>query len=208
MSFLLQDDFCQYQGGLEVSHVCLAGGNNSLTSKPFSFTHRRHVFGDLRPYTCLFQGCTESNADFDRRHLWHAHISQYHWRSWSCPFKCDGGGSFPTASELKSHLRYHHMPNAPKEQLDGVTALGGKAATKDTTTTCSVCGHTVVGLRPYIKHVGRHLEQLALFALPRVEDEAENDTEGDQESDDERNGTNSRIDSDDHDAQVCLLVCP
>ena len=99
------------------------------------------------------------------------------------------------------------MPNMPEEQLDAVTALGRKAAAKDTANTCSVCGQAVVGLKLYIKHVGRHLEQLALFALPRIEDEDENVAEADQESDDERNGTNSRIDSENSYAQVCPLVC-
>ena len=193
---------------MEVSRVCSTVGGVTLTSNSFPFTQRRHVFGDLRPYTCLFQGCTESNADFDRRHLWQAHISQYHWRLWSCPFKCDGGRGFPTASELKTHLTHQHMPNVPEEQLDAVTALGEKAAANETSNTCSVCGHTVVGLKPYIKHVGRHLEQLALFALPRVEDEDKNNAESGQESDDERNDTGSRIDSEENHAQVCPLVCP
>jgi hypothetical protein len=35
----------------------------------------------------------------------------------------------------------------------------------------------VVGLKPYIRHVGRHLEQLALFSLPPVEEE-ENSSDG------------------------------
>jgi hypothetical protein len=34
-----------------------------------------------------------------------------------------------------------------------------------------VCGSTVSGLKKYIKHVGRHLEQLALFALPSLEEQ-------------------------------------
>jgi hypothetical protein len=36
-----------------------------------------------------------------------------------------------------------------------------------------VCGSTVSGLRKYIKHVGRHLEQLALFALPSLEEQSQ-----------------------------------
>lgn len=34
-----------------------------------------------------------------------------------------------------------------------------------------MCGSTVSGLKKYIKHVGRHLEQLALFALPSLEEQ-------------------------------------
>lgn len=138
------------------------------------------------------------NADFDRRHLWAAHILQHHWRTWSCPFKCEG--SFPFASELRRHLSVHHMPGVPEEQLNAATTLGEKPAANDTATACPVCLHTVVGSKQYIKHVGRHLEQLALFALPSIEaeddsDEDEVDVESDQIIDDQKS-TGSRASSD------------
>ncbi|KAH6844729.1 hypothetical protein B0I37DRAFT_167460 [Chaetomium sp. MPI-CAGE-AT-0009] len=130
---------------------------------------KRHVFGDLRPYTCLFTDCVESNGDFDRRHLWEAHISQHHWQSWSCAFNCDR--SFPSASDLRQHLSHQHMPSTTDEQLNAVLSLGRRPTAVDTASRCPVCGHTVLGLKLYIRHVGRHLEHLALFALPSLEDE-------------------------------------
>ncbi|SPQ22034.1 4d02eded-7eb9-4f7f-9943-741b74605947 [Thermothielavioides terrestris] len=146
---------------------------------------KRHVFGDLRPYTCLFPECAESHADFDRRHLWEAHISQHHWQSFYCPFTCDT--SSPSASELRQHLSHQHMPGATAEQLNAVLSLGKRAAAADTANECPMCRHTVIGLRPYIRHVGRHLEQLALFALPHLEDE--NHSEGGRS--DQESGTSS-----------------
>ncbi|EGU74389.1 hypothetical protein FOXB_15101, partial [Fusarium oxysporum f. sp. conglutinans Fo5176] len=42
----------------------------------------------------------------------------------------------------------------------------------------------ISGLKSYVKHTGRHLEQLALFALPSIEDEGlEDDVESDEEND-------------------------
>ena len=38
-----------------------------------------------------------------------------------------------------------------------------------TTVDCPICKHPTNGLRSYTRHVGRHLEQLALFALPDLE---------------------------------------
>ncbi|KAF5973808.1 transcription factor [Fusarium bulbicola] len=118
----------------------------------------RHVFGDLRPYTCLFSRCVESNTDFDRR--WQLHISQYHWRTWSCPFKCES--TLPSAVELGDHIRHQHLPNASDEHLAAVVARG----------------------ELYVKHTGRHLGQLALHALPKIEDkELEDDVESGDKND-------------------------
>ncbi|KAF5578037.1 transcription factor Cys6 [Fusarium pseudocircinatum] len=130
---------------------------------------KRHVFGDLRPYTCLFSRCAESNTDFDRRHRWQLHVSQYHWRTWSCPFKC--GSTFPSAVELAGHIRHQHLPNASDEHFATVVARGDVSVSNDVAQECPLCRRAISGLKSYIKHVGRHLEQLALHALPKVVDQ-------------------------------------
>ncbi|KAF5236596.1 hypothetical protein FANTH_11207 [Fusarium anthophilum] len=143
---------------------------------------KRHVFGDLRPYTCLFSRCTESNTDFDRRHRWQLHVSQYHWRTWPCPLKC--GSTLQSAVELRDHIRHQHLPNASVEQLNIVVARGEVSVSKDVTKECPLCRRDISGLKSYIKHVGRHLEQLALHALPRNGDEElENDVESGEQND-------------------------
>ncbi|KAH7152101.1 hypothetical protein B0J13DRAFT_255243 [Dactylonectria estremocensis] len=165
---------------------------------------KRHVFGDLRPYTCIFSDCIESNADFDRRHRWQLHVSQHHWRSWICPFSCEG--TFPSATELKLHIGKKHVQNAPEEQLSAFVALGEKAVPDDTANTCPVCAQIVVGLRSYIKHVGRHLEQLALIALPdlEVEDEESKD-EGESA---EQNSAASEVISDNANSSDVVSTSP
>ncbi|CZS79225.1 unnamed protein product [Fusarium graminearum] len=128
---------------------------------------KRHVFGDLRPYTCVLSHCTESNTDFDRRHNWQLHVSKYHWRSWSCPFKCHQ--PFYSAVDLSSHIKDRHLPTGDEEEIRSVTALGERPAPDDTCSHCLLCGRSIIGLNKYVKHLGKHLEQLALFALPSIE---------------------------------------
>ncbi|KAH7003037.1 hypothetical protein EDB82DRAFT_3888 [Fusarium venenatum] len=128
---------------------------------------KQHVFGDLRPYICVFSNCTNSNIDFGRLHNWQLHFSKYHWRSWSCPFECQQPLS--SAEELSSHIKDQHFPSGTEGEIKLVTTLGEKPASEDTSGHCLLCGHSVTGLEKYIKHVGRHLEQLALFALPNFE---------------------------------------
>ncbi|CVL00349.1 uncharacterized protein FPRN_08532 [Fusarium proliferatum] len=143
---------------------------------------KRHVFGDLRPYTCLFSRCAESNTDFDRRHRWQLHVSQHHWRTWSCPFKC--GSILPSAVELGDHIRHQHLPNASNEHLSTVVARGEVSVSSDVTQECPLCRRAISGLKSYIKHVGRHLEQLALHALPKLGDEElEDDADSGEQND-------------------------
>ncbi|KAK4236283.1 hypothetical protein C8A03DRAFT_17048 [Achaetomium macrosporum] len=150
----------------------------------------RHVFGDLRPYTCVFQDCIDSSADFDRRGRWRAHISQHNWKSWSCPFQCDST-RYASALHLRAHLIHRHIPNAPADQLEAVVAVGEGQAGDDSNVQCPMCKHPLIGLRQYTRHVGRRLEQLALFALPDLEEEqdiqesATDDDEPDWESETE-----------------------
>ncbi|KAF4415353.1 transcription factor Cys6 [Fusarium acutatum] len=138
--------------------------------------------GDLRPYTCLFSRCAESNTNFDRRHRWQLHVSQYHWRTWSCPFKC--GSTYPSAVELGDHIRLIHVPNASDEHLATVVARGKVSVSNDVTKEGPGCKRAISGLMSYIKHVERHLEQLALHALTKIGDEElEDDVESGEQND-------------------------
>ncbi|KLO83340.1 Uncharacterized protein LW93_15010 [Fusarium fujikuroi] len=159
---------------------------------------KRHVFGDLRPYTCLFSRCAESNTDFDRRHRWQLHVSQYHWRTWSCPFNC--GSTFQSGVELRDHIRHKHLPNASDEHLSTVVARGEVSVSSDVTQECPLCRRAISGLKSYIKHVGRHLEQLALFALPSIGDEQLEDDVDSGEQNDEASEVGAI--SADHDSEI------
>jgi len=131
--------------------------------------YRQHIFGDLRPYTCLFSECIESNLDFDRHESWQSHLLKYHWRSWSCPFKCQQ--PFSVAAELSRHIREDHLPTGTEEEIESIAALGERDAPNNTSRSCPLCDYSMQGLAEYIDHVGCHLEQLALFALPSLETE-------------------------------------
>ncbi|KAK0614514.1 hypothetical protein B0T14DRAFT_499766 [Immersiella caudata] len=128
---------------------------------------KRHVFSDLRPYTCLFKDCIDYSADFERRSQWRAHILQHHWKSWFCPFQCHG--SFTSPVDLKEHLTHQHLPGVSSGHLETIATLGERSASETTAVNCPICNHVTIGLRQYTRHIGRHLEQLALFALPKLD---------------------------------------
>ncbi|KAK4213299.1 hypothetical protein QBC37DRAFT_174436 [Rhypophila decipiens] len=85
---------------------------------------RRHVFGDLRPYICLWEGCDDPIISLSVR---------------------------------------------PARPEDGIQ--------------CPLCQEALTSFKLYQRHVGRHQEQLALFALPPLDSTSEGDGEADSEAD-------------------------
>ncbi|KAK1750890.1 hypothetical protein QBC47DRAFT_330971 [Echria macrotheca] len=157
-----------------------------MISAPTRQAWKRHVFGDLRPYTCLFEDCVLSNSEFDRRSSWRAHMLQHHLRAWYCPYKCKGA-RFSSPAELRSHLRAQHLPHEPEAQLNTIAAVGEGYLPEDEARKCPICTVELAGLRLYTKHLGRHLEQLALFALPDLDNQSDKRAE-DSGSDSQSSG--------------------
>ena len=76
----------------------------------------RHVFTDLRPYTCIYQPCRTPDKLYPSRRDWLDHIRNTH--------------------DIKSLL-------------------------------CPLCKADMETVKKYERHVARHMEELALFVLPR-----------------------------------------
>ncbi|KAF5009974.1 hypothetical protein FDECE_3835 [Fusarium decemcellulare] len=73
-----------------------------------------------------------------------------------------------------------HLPTAAEEHLNAIVALSRKPTREGIATECPFCHHNISELKDYVRHVGNHLEQLALFSLPindGVDDEAASDDE-------------------------------
>ncbi|KAM7200626.1 hypothetical protein V8F33_003831 [Rhypophila sp. PSN 637] len=126
---------------------------------------RRHVFGDLRPYICLWEGCDDLGRNFARRHEWTAHELQNHWKRYVCPLGCDD--SFFSPSKCKKHLDDVHPNSIPPNQVDPIISLSVRPARPEDGIQCPLCQEALPSFKLYQRHVGRHQEQLALFA-PRL----------------------------------------
>ncbi|RSL88315.1 hypothetical protein CEP52_015257 [Fusarium oligoseptatum] len=120
-------------------------------------TWKKHVYGDLRPYVCLYKNCMTPEKEFSRRHQWMDHVKQNHWKSHA------GAG---TPQELAAMISLSEQP------LDIRSGIS-----------CPICGVNLNSARRYQSHVGRHQEQLALFALPTLESNEQADTEDEGQSD-------------------------
>ena len=122
------------------------------------------MYGDLRPYVCLHTACPTPERDFARRHEWMEHEVANHWKIYHCPGGCDD--KFPTAAACKAHVRTAHPNAIPESQLDVMASLSARPLRFEDGISCRLCKETLSSRLQYQRHVGRHQEQLSLFALP------------------------------------------
>ncbi|KAF2638390.1 hypothetical protein P280DRAFT_509120 [Massarina eburnea CBS 473.64] len=124
---------------------------------------KRHVLSDLRPYVCTFTDCELSSHFFTDRDTWYAHETQDHRTELHCntsehrPFK-----------DRNSFLEHMEAVHGTRLDLNHAKALHGmfQRPTRSIEGTCNLCMRHTKKLK---LHVSRHLEQLALFAIPRTD---------------------------------------
>ena len=174
--------------------------------------YRRHVFHDLKPYVCTFN-C--SLKMFNSRSAWFTHELQHHRREYTC-HKCSK--VFSEKASFSSHLTSEHNISLAGSDLEALILQSEEPVDRISASACLICNEWKTTLEdpsqdakrlflndgkkvePYgtlnafRRHLGRHMEQLALFALPKGEspDEMEDDS---AESEDSETDTPARITS-------------
>lgn len=119
---------------------------------------------------------------FEERSAWHDHELEHHRRIWSCHI-CQGL-SFEAAGVLRTHLENEHAMSADDERLETILSACSRPAQQIAARDCTLCdweprlrhrnaeipetADTTVTVVHFMKHLAGHLDQLALFALPRA----------------------------------------
>ncbi|KAG9233737.1 hypothetical protein BJ875DRAFT_441949 [Amylocarpus encephaloides] len=145
----------------------------------------KHVFRDLRPYVCTFASCDLKM--FPSRKEWFAHELQQHRRQWTCQY-CEDQ---PCGSkeEFTKHIASKHNILYTGSQLEALVLQSEEPIDKFSASACNLCNEWAESLKSSDKnwkgkaaehersiephgtlkqfraHLGRHMEQLALFAL-------------------------------------------
>lgn len=140
----------------------------------------RHVHADFKAYVCLFQNC-ESKM-FSSRRVWFEHELSEHLSEWQCCY-CSTE-PFADLVDFEEHMETKHGGEFRKEQLSSLAKLSRRPLENIPAASCPFCDwptrlrageissqdngsmDVLVPWRRYRKHVGGHLEQLALSALP------------------------------------------
>ena len=142
--------------------------------------HRKHVYSDLEPYICLFSDCTLGLRTFRSRREWINHEFQVHRvnTQWWCNI-CNE--PFDTQGLLRAHIEGSHQQAAVLLQAEEVFTASKRLIPKDARAEiCPFCltapAQTQNG---FAGHVGRHLREISLVALPRLESPSDDETDDD-----------------------------
>lgn len=147
-------------------------------------SHRKHVHSDLASYVCTQENC--SHALFESRHEWFDHELEVHWKRWVCDL-C--GNVSPSTEEYISHMRQRHQETFTRAQASEMASRAEHPVDRILAAACPLCDYEAIlrrkpafqitgvsssepiMIRPhqFRNHLGRHLEQIALFVLPRSE---------------------------------------
>ncbi|KAH8723786.1 hypothetical protein GQ44DRAFT_773663 [Phaeosphaeriaceae sp. PMI808] len=127
---------------------------------------KKHVLEDLQPYVCTYADCELYDHFFDSRDAWFQHETQLHRTKWCCNIdshlECGSEGKFLL------HMSVDHGRKFNEAQFSLVRSMF-RQPTKSLEGTCHLCYRESKNLR---SHLSRHLQQIALFALPRVNETA------------------------------------
>jgi len=119
----------------------------------------------LRPYVCTFDLCTKPNHLFETRYDWYDHGVQHHRHEWYCAECTD---TFSTSSGFTHHLNEIH-PALLHDKQDVSVLIGGCERAMRRPQQCLLCIGWSEHASQLRSHLGWHMQQLALFTLPRIE---------------------------------------
>lgn len=172
---------------------------------------RRHAYADLRAYTCTLGKGECDRIFFTDSHSWFEHETTAHRRQWMC-ILCQKG-PFREKDRLEAHARTTHGDVLlDAAQMDMLVRAGQSAVDAIPAGDCPFCDEWAASLkaqapapsgvavedvvvtvepRQFRRHVALHMEQLALFAIPRTAGD-DGDSDGDSRSSANRRATSSR----------------
>jgi hypothetical protein len=158
-------------------------------SSPFTFQidtakpSRMHVYADLKPYICTFEACSDMLNVFPSRKLWAEHEAINHFSD--SFYEChDCERNFQEEAHFRIHLaKSHYVSDLNHAQsLVIISAAKSSKVRAFTGQFCPLCKQTGWPTqRVYFTHLGKHLEQIALSALPPDPD---SDSESEPSQDD------------------------
>ena len=142
------------------------------------------MFNDLQPYICTFEDCGFGLSTFATRRAWWAHELDFHWNllmtRWACML-C--GANFNEQVIFEDHLEVYHKVAMNPVEIKAMSAAAERKGSSDfINQPCPICcckaGETAMN---FGKHVGKHMEEIALAVLPQS---SEPDTDADDKLED------------------------
>lgn len=125
----------------------------------------KHIYRDLQPYLCTFEDCASSSEMYESRRKWYGHELQHHRRWFSCNGHCER--VFPSADLLVAHMKDTSSGKIVDTQVPMLIRMSTVPIDRSAESSCPLCLSVIAGSNQFRKHLGRHMEEIALFALPK-----------------------------------------
>ncbi|KAL8365101.1 hypothetical protein RB595_004089 [Gaeumannomyces hyphopodioides] len=132
-----------------------------------------HTYNDIRPYVCTLGGPECEDMMFPDRNSWFQHELAEHLSTFACAL-CSAKG-FDSIAKFRNHVLTHGQ--LAEEQVNDLLAAGRGVQHEFNASQCPFCdewevtrtqrGSTSATGSQLKRHVATHLEQLALFSVPR-----------------------------------------
>ncbi|KAI5810627.1 hypothetical protein BZA77DRAFT_347636 [Pyronema omphalodes] len=155
---------------------------------------QKHVFRDIRPYVCTFRNCSQASRLYSSRHEWFHHECEFHRREWPCDH-CDEVSS--SSQAFKDHITKRHRHLLDIESIAVLVDRSERVV--ESSQPCPLCPETLTPKRLQ-RHLGKHMQQIALFVLPGSLQEDEEDQDDnvqgtkDEDIDDEEDNGSAQSD--------------
>ncbi|KAF2786341.1 hypothetical protein K505DRAFT_221217, partial [Melanomma pulvis-pyrius CBS 109.77] len=137
----------------------------------------KHVYRDLQPYVCSFEGCIIPDSTYESRHDWFNHEVQAHRTWWECISGCNL--PFHSHSDFQRHLQLVHADCSSEERLSDIMRSCERNINMDAEAQCVLCQQHLPSLTQLRHHLGKHYEELALFALPSYMNDDQDESDDD-----------------------------
>lgn len=125
---------------------------------------RFHLDDDLTPYIWTCENCPTGPHRYSRRSQWQEHEETVHYRTWPCPFECEG--TFATAVDFVEHVKARHDTNDDPEVLKALVDSYARPIERTANLRCPLCDCRISTKDRWYSHVGAHLRYLSYFSLP------------------------------------------
>lgn len=131
-----------------------------------------HVYRDLQPYVCTFEECLTPDETYESRHRWLSHELQKHRRRiWTCGSHCNL--KFQSAAQLVGHINSFSAVPISDAQIPSLIEMRATFFDSGIEASCPLCRLLVSGSTQLQKHIGHHLEELSIFALPSMNEDSD-----------------------------------
>ncbi|KAL3481490.1 hypothetical protein BJX99DRAFT_148515 [Aspergillus californicus] len=126
---------------------------------------KKHLSGDISPYSCLLEDCPTPFATYDTEYDWETHVKNKHPPRRLCPFCQDMSSIFTSMEAFLEHVQVEHGEAVSENLMMAVMSHSGVLTIG--VTSCPLCDSIGPESDPaFIRHVLSCMHDFSLRSLP------------------------------------------